>query len=118
MNTLPTMFGSGAAAAICLGSLVFLLIYLAGFVLFPRWGRTYEQMAVIQRHLVPGLTAALAATGVGLWLHAANVATASADGQTGAATPTSRQELLSSATTKLLPVQMFEDQTLVFPNRQ
>jgi len=111
------MFGSGAAAAICFGSLVFLVIYLAGFVLFPRWGRTYEQMAVIQRHLVPGLTAALAATGVGLWLHAANVATAAADRQTGAATSTSRQELLSSTMTKSLPVQMIEDQTLVFPNR-
>jgi len=113
MNILSAMFGSGAVAAICIGLLVFLLIYLAGFVLFRR--SNLGRMPISHRHLISGLGAAVAATGVGFWLHAADVA--SAEGQTGRTSSTSPPELPHSTKMKALPAQMLEDQTLVFPNR-
>jgi len=115
MNILSAIFGGGAAAAICIGLLVFLLVYLAGFVLFQRW--SLRRVPISHRHLIPGLGAALAATGVGFWLHAADVATASAEAQTGRTSSMSPHELLGSTKMKALPVQILEDQTLVFPNR-
>ena len=116
MIILSALFRSDPAAEICFGSIVFLLIYLAGFLLFQKWSRISARVPVLHRHLIPGLSAALAATAVGFWLHAANTATASARGQMEAATPMSAQELHHSVKAKSLPIQRFTDHTLVFPN--
>ena len=113
MNSLSALFGGDPASAICVGSLVFLLLYLAGFVVFQRWNRISGRMPVFHRHLIPGLGAALTATGVGFWLHSAEVATASAEGQIPSI---SLQEIHDSVKAKSLPAQTFEDQSLVFPN--
>jgi hypothetical protein len=115
VNLLSAMFGSDATAEMCVGSLVFLLMYLAGFVLFRKWSRISRPTPVIHRHIISGLGAALAAMSVGVWLHAANVAPASAEGQTGSAvTP---QELHGSVKMKSMPVQTFEDQSFVYSGR-
>src|SRR3984893_656328 len=116
MNILSAIFGSDPAAEICVGSLVFLVIYLVGFVLFQRWSRISRPTPVIHRHIISGLSAALAALGVGSWLHSANVTTASAEGQIRVPTSISPQELHQSIKMKSLPAQTFEDHTLVFPN--
>jgi len=113
MNILYTALGSGSAAEIGFGAIVFLLIYLAGFFLFQRWSRLSGQMPVFHRHFIPGLGAALAATAVGFWLHSADVTTASAEGQAPASVST--QELHQSIKMKPLPVQTLEDHSLVFP---
>jgi hypothetical protein len=117
MNILSAIFGSDPAAELCVGSLVFLLIYLAGFVLFQRWSRISRPTPVIHRHIISGLSAALAAMGVGFWLHSANVTTASAEGQIRTPTSISPQELHQSIKMKSLPAQTFEDHTVVFPTR-
>jgi Co/Zn/Cd efflux system component len=114
MDILSATFGA-AAAEICVGVLVFLLMYLAGFVLFQKWSRISVPTPVVHRHIISGLSAALAAVGVVFWLHAANGATASAKGQPGL--PVAPQDLRGSAETKSLPIQRFEDQTLIFPGR-
>jgi len=113
MNILYTALGSDSAAEIGFGAIVFLLIYLAGFVLFQRWSRLSRRMPVFHRHLIPGLGAALAAAGVGFWLHSADVTAASAEGQ--APVSVSTQELHQSIKMKPVPVQTFEDHSLVFP---
>jgi len=113
MNILYTALGSGSAAEIGFGAIVFLLIYLAGFVLFQRWSRLSRRMPVFHRHLIPGLGAALAAAAVGFWLHSADVTTASAEGQAPASVST--QELHQSIRMKPVPVHTFEDHSLVFP---
>ena len=115
MNILSAIFGSDPAAEICVGSLVFLFIYLAGFVLFQRWGRISRPTPVIHRHIISGLSAALAAVGVVFWLYAANGATASAKGQTGSAV--APQELHGSVETRSMPVLRFEDQSVIYPGR-
>jgi hypothetical protein len=119
MNDLSATFSNNPATAIlCFSSTVFLLIYLTGFILLQRWSRlSGPTTPVIHRHIISGLGAALAAMGFGFWLYAAHVATASAEGQTGATTSMSAQELHQSVKIKSLPVQRFEDQTMVFPNR-
>jgi hypothetical protein len=115
MGIMSATFGSGAAAEIWVGALVFLLMYLAGFVLFQKWSRISVPTPVVHRHIISGLSAALAAVGVAFWLYAANGATASAKGQTGAAvTP---QELRGSVETKSMPVLRFEDQSVIYPGR-
>lgn len=116
MNIVSALFGSYPASAICVGSLVFLLLYSAGFVAFQKWNPIAGRMPVFHRHLIPGLGAALAATGIGFWLHSADFTAASAEGQTPASI--SPQEMHRSVDTKSLPVQTFEDQMLVFPNRE
>src|SRR5215831_15530581 len=116
MTILSTMFGSDSAAAIGVGSIVFLLIYFGGFILFQTSSRIRARTPVFDRHLIPGLGAALAASWVGFWLHAANVATASAEGQ--GPTSISPQELHRAIRMESLPVQTFEDQTMVFPHRE
>jgi hypothetical protein len=115
MDILSATFGSDAAAEICVGAVVFLFIYLAGFVLFQKWRRISMPTPVVHRHIISGLSAALAAMGVVFWLHAANGATASAKGQTGAAV--SPQELRGSVETKSMPVLRFEDQSVIYPGR-
>jgi hypothetical protein len=114
MNSLSAMFGSNPAAEICFGSIVFLSIYLVGFVFLQKWSRLSGRIPVLHRHLIPGLGAAFAATGVGFWLHAANVAMASAEA-TDAVNAMPVQELHHSV--KSMPIQTFEDQSLVFPGR-
>jgi hypothetical protein len=115
MGILSAMFGGGAAAEIWAGVLVFLLMYLAGFVLFQKWRRISMPTPVVHRHIISGLSAALAALGVVFWLYAANGATASAKGQTGATV--APQELHGSATTGSMPVLRFEDQSVIYPGR-
>jgi len=116
MNALSVLFGGDPASAICVGSLVFLLLYLAGFAVFQKWNRISGRMPVFRRHLIPGLGAALAAAGVGFWLHSTDVTRASAEGQ--APTSISPQEVHDSVKAKSLPVQTFEDHTLVFPKSE
>jgi hypothetical protein len=115
MDILFTTFGSDPAAEICIGSLVFLLMYSAGFVLFQNWSRIARPTPVVHRHIISGLSAALAAMVVAFWLHAGNVATASAEGQLGAAV--APQELHGYVKVKPMPVQTFEDMTLIYPGR-
>jgi hypothetical protein len=114
MDILSATFGD-AAAEICVGSLVFLSMYLAGFVLFQNWRRISMPTPVVHRHIISALSAALAAVGVVFWLYAANGATASAKGQTGAAVVP--EELHSSVETKSMPVLRFEDQSVIYPGR-
>src|SRR5262249_55728633 len=64
MDILSATFGSAGAAETCVGALVFLLIYLAGFVLFQNWSRISMPTPVVHRHIISGLSAALAAVGV------------------------------------------------------
>ena len=117
MNNLSALFSSDPTMdMLCFSSIVFLLIYLAGFVLFQSWSRISAPTPVIHRHIISGLSAALAAMGVGIWLHSADVATASAKEQAGALI--SPHELHHSDKMKSMPVQTFEDQTVVFPNRE
>jgi hypothetical protein len=115
MNVMSATFGSDAAAEIWVGAFVFLLMYLTGFVLFQKWRRISMPTPVVHRHIISGLSAALAAMGVVFWLHAANGATASAKGQTGAAV--APQELRGSVETKSMPVLRFEDQSVIYPGR-
>jgi hypothetical protein len=114
MDILSATFGA-AAAEICVGVLVFLLMYLAGFVLFQKWSRISVPTPVVHRHIISGLSAALAAMGIVFWLHAANGATASAKGQPGSAI--APQDLRGSVEAKSIPVQRFEDQSVIFPGR-
>jgi hypothetical protein len=114
MDILSATSGS-AAAEICVGTLVFLLIYLAGFVLFQKWSRISVPTPVVHRHIISGLSAALAALGVVFWLYAANGATASAKGQTGAAV--APQELHGSVEARSMPILRFEDQSVIYPGR-
>jgi cytochrome b subunit of formate dehydrogenase len=113
MGILSATFGSDAAAEIWVGVLVFLLMYLTGFVLFQKWQRISMPTPVVHRHIISGLSAALAAIGVVFWLYAANGATASAKAQTGAAV--APQELRGSVETRTLPVLRFEDQSVIYP---
>jgi len=118
MNELPAIFDNDLTTAIfCFSSIAFLLLYVAGFILLQRWSRTSGRISAIHRHVISGLGAALAAMGAGFWLHSANIATASAKGQSGVATSISPQELHHSIG-KSLPVQQFEDQTVIFSNRE
>jgi hypothetical protein len=117
MNELSAIFDNDLTTAIfCFSSIAFLLLYVAGFILLQRWSRTSGRISAIHRHVISGLGATLMAMGVGFGLHAANVAMASARGQPGTTTSISPQELHHSIG-KSLPVQKFEDQTFVFPNR-
>jgi hypothetical protein len=117
MNELSVIFDSDLTTAVfCFSSIAFLLLYVAGFILLQRWSRTSGRISAIHRHVISGLGATLVAMGMGFGLHAANVAMASARGQLGATTSISLQELHRSIE-KSLPVQKFEDQTFVFPNR-
>ena len=113
MDILSATFGSGAAAEIWVGAVVFLLMYLTGFVLFQKWRRISMPTPVVHRHVISGLSAALAAMGVVFWLYAANGATASAKGQTGSAV--APQELHGSVETRSMPVLRFEDQSVIYP---
>jgi hypothetical protein len=115
MDILSATFGSAGAAETCVGALVFLLIYLAGFVLFQKWSRISIPTPVVHRHIISALSAALAAMGVVFWLYAANGATASAKGQTGAAV--APQEFHGSVKTGAMPVLRFEDQSVIYPGR-
>jgi hypothetical protein len=117
MNILYTALGSDSAAEICFGLIVFLFLYLAGFILFQRWSPSISgRMPLFHRHLIPGLGAALAAAGVGFWLHSADVTTAAAEGQAPASI--SPQELHHAVKMKPLPVQTVDDHSLVFPGRE
>src|SRR5258708_33895304 len=104
MDILSAMLGN-AAAEISVGALVFLSMYLAGFVLFQKWSRISVPTPVVHRHIISGLSAALAAMGVVFWLYAANGATASATGQTGSAV--APQGLLAPVETKSMPLLKF-----------
>ena len=115
MDILSATFGSAGAAETCVGVFVFLLIYLAGFALFQNWSRISMPTPVVHRHIISGLSAALAALGVVFWLYAANGATASAKGQTGAAV--APQELHGAVKTGAMPVLRFEDQSVIYPGR-
>jgi hypothetical protein len=115
MDILSATFGSDAAAEIWVGAFVFLLMYLTGFVLFQKWRRISMPTPVVHRHIISGLSAALAAMGVVFWLYAANGATASAKGQTGSAV--APQELHGSVETRSMPVLRFEDQSVIYPGR-
>jgi hypothetical protein len=115
MGILSATFGSDAAAEISVGALVFLSMYLAGFVLFQKWRRISVPTPVVHRHIISGLSAALAAVGVVFWLYAANGATASTKGQAGSAV--APQELLGSVEAKSMPVLRFEDQSVIYPGR-
>jgi hypothetical protein len=114
MDILSATLGS-AAAEMCVGALVFLLMYSAGFILFQKWSRISVLTPVVHRHIISGLSAALAAMGVVFWLYAANGTTASAKGQTGSAV--ALRDLWGSENAKSLPVQRFEDQTVIYPGR-
>src|SRR5258708_14786535 len=114
MDILSAMLGN-AAAEISVGALVFLSMYVAGVVLFQKWSRISVPTPVVHRHIIPGLSAALAAVGVVFWLYAANGATASAKGQTGSAV--APEDFLGSGTTKSVPVLRFEDQSVIYPGR-
>ncbi|HMA75425.1 MAG TPA: hypothetical protein VKP67_28655 [Xanthobacteraceae bacterium] len=115
MTILSAMFGSDPAAEICVGSLVFLLIYLAGFALFQNWSRISRPTPVIHRHIISGLSAALVALSVVFWLHATNTAAASAKEQSGAVI--APLELHRFIDMNALPVHTFEDQSLIYPRQ-
>jgi len=114
MDILSATLGN-AAAEISVGAFVFLSMYLAGFVLFQKWRRISVPTPVVHRHIISGLSAALAAMGVVFWLYAANGATASAKGQTGAAVVP--RDLRGSVETKSMPILRFEDQSVIYPGR-
>jgi ABC-type arginine transport system permease subunit len=115
MAILSATFGSAAAAETCVGVLVFLLIYLAGFTLFQNWSRISRPTPVVHRHIISGLSAALAAMGVVFWLYAANSATAAAKAQTGSAV--APQQLHGSVKMGSMPILRFEDQSVIYPGR-
>jgi hypothetical protein len=116
MNELSMIFdGDLTTENFYFSLIVFLLLYVAGFVLLQRWSRTFGTSA-IHRHVISGLGAALVTMGFGFALHSANVTMASVRGQSGATTSISPQEL-HRAIGKSLPVQKFEDQTFVFTNQ-
>ena len=115
MDILSATFGSATAAEICAGALVFLSMYLAGFVLFQRWSRISTPTPVVHRHVISGLSAALAALGVVFWLYAANNATASAKAHTGSVV--APQDLQGPVRTESMPAQRFEDQSVIYPGR-
>jgi len=116
MDILSATFGGGAAVEIWVGAVVFLLMYLTGFVLFQKWRRISMPTPVVHRHIISGLSAALAAMAVAFWLHAANSATASAKEQAGSAI--APQDLRSPVETKLMPVLRFEDQSVIYSGAQ
>jgi hypothetical protein len=118
MNEFPDIFGGDLTTEFfCYSSIAFVLLYAAGFLYLQRWSRTFGETPAIRRHIISGLGVAFAAAGVGLGLHAANITLASAGGQSETATSISPLELHRSVATKSLPVGKFEDQTVVFPNR-
>jgi hypothetical protein len=100
---------------VCSSLIIFLLLYVASFVLLRRWSRTFGTSA-IPLHVISSLGAALLTMGVGFGLHSANVSMASVRGQSGVTTSIAPLEL-HRAIAKSLPVQKLEDQTLVFPSR-
>jgi hypothetical protein len=119
MDEFSVIFESDLTAAIfCVSSAVFLLLYATGLILLQRWSRTSGRTSAIRRHIMSSLGAALAALGFGFGLHAANITLASATGQSGPTTSISPRELHRFIGMKSLPVQKFEDQAVVFPNRR
>jgi hypothetical protein len=118
MNEFSEIFGTDLTTEIfCFSSIMFLLLYAAGFVFLQKWSRTAGRTTAIHRHAISGLGAALVAMAVGFALHAVNITVASARAQSGAAASISPLELHRSIGTKSIPVQRFEDQTFVFPGR-
>jgi hypothetical protein len=117
MNGLSDIFRSDAGTEIfCFSSIVFLLVYAAGFFSLQRWSRTVGRTPAVRRHFISGLGAAVAAMGIGFALHAANVTIASAKAQGGPAATISPRQLHRAIEMKALPVQEIEDRTFVFPN--
>ena len=115
MSGLSTILG-GDFADFCVSSIVFLLLYVTGFVSLQRWSSTSKRTPAIHRHLMSGLGATLVAMGVGFALHSAGVTMASVKGQSVATASISPLELHRSIG-KSLPVQNVEDQAFVFTNR-
>jgi hypothetical protein len=118
MNEFSEIFSTDLTTEIfCFSSIMFLLLYAAGFVFLQKWSRTAGRTTAIHRHAISGLGAALVAMAVGFALHAVNITVASARAQSGAAASISPLELHRGIGTKSIPVQKFEDQTFVFPGR-
>jgi hypothetical protein len=69
-------------------------------------------LRLVPKHIISGLGAALAAVVAAFWLYAASGAT-SAKGQTGSAIPL--QDLQGSLRAESMPVQRFEDQSVIYP---
>ncbi len=116
MNGLPEIFrGDFSVEIVCLSSILLLLLYGAGVTLLQRWKRTAGRTPAIRQHVICGLGAALVAAAFGFWLHATNVAIASAGTPSGTMNWISPHELHLAIDPKGLPAQHFEDQTFVFP---
>ena len=102
-----TLGGVRAAEA---AALVFLLTYLAGFILFQTWPRIAAPTPVVHRHIISGLSAALVAVVARFWLHAAGGGTATAKEQ-------GKGGVVVVALPASLPDQVIEDRSVIFPGR-
>ena len=109
MDILSIALGSAHAAGTGAAALVFLLGYLVGVVLFQKWPRIAMPTPVVHRHIISGLSAALAAVVVGFGLHAADGATAAAKEQGHGGVVVALQAPL--------PVQVMEDYSVIYPGR-
>jgi hypothetical protein len=119
MNELSMIFGGDLTTENFYVSLIaFLLLYVAGSALLQRWNRTTGRIPAIRRHVISGVGAAVVTMAVGFGLHSENVTMASVRVQSGATTTTSiSPQELQRAIGKSLPAQDFEDQTVIFTNR-
>jgi len=84
-------------------SLVFVLIYVAGFLLLRGWAHSRKQKPIISRHAVPGLAAALVAGAIGFGLHPAIISKTAIAGVQSAVT-ISPEELQRQIDMNTLPV--------------
>jgi hypothetical protein len=98
----------------CFSAITFFLLYATAFLFLDKWAPTNAPVPMFYRHVISGIGAGVAAVAVGFVLHAVNVTTASARGETAL----SPLELHRAVGTKQLPVMEIEDRTLVFPNRE
>jgi hypothetical protein len=97
------IFSSDPTARIfCFSSIVFLLLYGAGFAFLQRWSRTAGRTLAIHRHAISSLGAALLAMAVGFGLYTVNVTMASARGRSAMTSSISPQELNRSIEMKSL----------------
>jgi hypothetical protein len=107
MDILSITLGISHAAEAA--ALVFLLSYLAGFVLFQKWPRIAAPTPVVHRHIISGLSAALVAVVAGFWLHAA--------GATAVAKEQGQASVVVVALPASLPDQVIEDYSVIYPGR-
>jgi hypothetical protein len=94
---------------------VFALLYSTAFLSLKKWSNTVRTATL--HHLICGIAAGVAAVGIGFALHAANIVAASAKVGFATVFTISPHELHRAADMRSMPVQTFEDHSLVFPKQ-